>query len=122
MKTIKFNIAHAIARQLKGDYSARMSIALKLVNKSLNQLKSNQLSSDYIKGHGKANFVLYCKGLGRYCTNTTEFYALSEEITQFIKSEIIGFNPEEILNSLNNYKQKLISKKSHNAHTITESY
>jgi len=79
-------IANVIAKQLKGDYKARISTALKMVWKNERDSKVNDLDC-----HDKANrgFDSYLSafGVNKYWFSTTSFYMMSEEIINYIKVE-----------------------------------
>ena len=73
---LKMQLAHCIAKQLTGDYSARMSFALKVINNS----KMNAYGFDS---------KLYAYGVNRYWLNMAAFLRFSYEVITFVENEMI---------------------------------
>lgn len=73
----KMRLAHCIARQLTGDYSARMSYALKVVNRE--ELNTAGFDS-----------IIHTYGSNKYWINVTEFNCVCDEAIAYVKQELVN--------------------------------
>ena len=73
---LKMQLAHCIAKQLSGDYSARMSFVLRLISKA----KDNTYGFD-------SNTYAY--GVNKYWLNMAAFLRFSDDVITFVENEMI---------------------------------